>query len=356
MKKKYHVFIKNLLYIYLIICILFINTSSLNRNAKYGFWHDSTDLNSYQPDWSALTHVAYYAWDVNKDGTLSNPSNMSNYISVRNVAHRHRVKVILSIITPSDPTVTDNILANHKTDFASNVLNTVQMNGADGVNLDFEYPTNTNSITNTSNISLFEEFMATLYKTLKASNPNYHISICTPWDINKVDCFKNPNLKNYVDSVFLMCYDWSSYTNVTEPNSPFDDPTRYDTQDSVQDTSNYFTKSQIILGLPFYGYDYTTISSTPGAHETGYTPIDISDAVKNAEIYGRLWDSNSHTPWYVYQSNGVWHQVWYDDSQSLGLKYQYAKSQNLGGIGFWALGCEVNQEGSGAKNFMKGIY
>jgi spore germination protein YaaH len=183
--------------------------------------------------------------------------------------------------------------------------------------------------------------MANLHTTLKAANPAYHISLDTPWGIKYAATFKNANLKKYVDAVFLMSYDYCN-RRTTAPNSPYDSPTRYDAIDSVNETSKYFSKNQIILGLPFYGYDYSTDSNQPGANITNEQPIHIEDAINNSHIYGRIWDSDSNTPWYYYKSGDTWHQVWYDDDKSLRLKYRYAKSENLGGVGFWALGYERN--------------
>jgi spore germination protein YaaH len=138
-----------------------------------------------------------------------------------------------------------------------------------------------------------------------------------------------------------MSYDYCN-RRTTSPNSPYDSPMQFDVIDSVNETSKYFDKNQIILGLPFYGYDYSTNSNKLGAKITGEQPIHIEDAINNSEIYGRIWDLDSNTPWYYYKSGDTWHQVWYDDDESLRLKYQYAKSENLGGVGFWALGYERN--------------
>jgi hypothetical protein len=90
----------------------------------------------------------------------------------------------------------------------------------------------------------------------------------------------------------------------------------------------------------------------------------------NANSYGRIWDSYSLTPWYKYQSPD-WYQGWYDDSVSLGIKYDYVNSQNLKGIGIWALSYDgsntelwntisskftsptyVNEEGGTIKDFI----
>jgi spore germination protein YaaH len=306
----------------------------------YGFWPDWPYLGAYQPDWDTLTHVSYSKWILNSDGTLTDPENMSNYYAVRDQAHQHGVKVTLCIKS-SDPYVMDSVIANHQTDFINNISNSLQIYGADGVNLDLEAPSNMNSITGTSNVPLFEKLMKNLYTTLKAENPAYHISIDTPWEIKDVESFKNANLKKYVDSVFLMSYDYCNRVT-TAPNSPYNSQIKYDAIDSVSETSKYFDKNQIILGLPLYGYNYSTDSNQPGANITSERPILIGDAINNTQIYGRIWDPDSSTPRYYYKADGTWHQVWYDDDESLGLKYQYAKSENLGGVGFWALGYERN--------------
>ena len=311
-----------------------------NSTIVYGFWPNWPYIESYQPDWNTLTHVSYSEWTLNSDGTITNPENMSHYYAVRDQAHQHGVKITLCIYS-SDPYAMDSVIANHQKDFINNISNLLQMYGADGVNLDLETPTDINSITGTSNVPLFENLMANLHTTLKTENPAYHISIDTPWGIKHAATFKNANLKKYVDSVFLMSYDYCD-RKTTAPNSPYDSPIQYDAIESVNETSNYFSKNQIILGLPFYGYDYSTDSNQPGANITNEQTIHIEDAVNNSQIYGRIWDSDSNTPWYRYKSGDTWHQVWYDDDESLNLKYQYVKSENLGGVGFWALGYERN--------------
>jgi spore germination protein YaaH len=341
-KMKNKIIIKFLLLIVLLTVPLFLmsGSSRAESDIRFGFWHGNTLASNYQPDWTNLTHVAYAFWYVDDNGTIKPPNNISNYAAVRDTAHQHGVKMIISINTHGGTEMIDDIIANHKNEFADNVLNLLQTQEADGVNIDFEYPSNINTATNTPNALLFESFMSTLYTKLKAANPAYHISFDTTWNNEEIDSYRNANLKNYFDSVFMMDYGWSTWTNVTEPNSPYDSPTLYDTIDSVNDLLKYFDKSQIIVGLPFYGYDYVAASDRKGAKVISRTDIDMKDAVSASLIYGRIWDADSNTPWYCYKSNGLWHQVWYDDSASIGLKYQYVQSTKLGGIGFWALGTE----------------
>jgi hypothetical protein len=51
----------------------------------------------------------------------------------------------------------------------------------------------------------------------------------------------------------------------------------------------------------------------------------------------RLWDAPSATPWYREQAPS-WRQAWYDDDTSLTAKYARVLSEDLAGIGIWALG------------------
>jgi hypothetical protein len=59
-----------------------------------------------------------------------------------------------------------------------------------------------------------------------------------------------------------------------------------------------------------------------------------------AATYGKSFDQVTKVPWFSYTSGTPWRQVWYDDSQSLGLKYGLVNSRALGGIGIWALSYE----------------
>jgi len=53
-----------------------------------------------------------------------------------------------------------------------------------------------------------------------------------------------------------------------------------------------------------------------------------------------LWDENAQVPFYSYTSpsTGSIRQVYYENENSLRIKYQITKNNNLAGIGIWALG------------------
>ncbi|MCZ7394655.1 MAG: glycosyl hydrolase family 18 protein [Candidatus Methanoperedens sp.] len=310
----------------------------------YAFWPYWTDPSSYQPDWKGLTHVAYHSWNAKSDGTLVAPIDINRYNAVKNVARQNGVKVIISV-TSFDAVTMDSIFAYHRENLANNILYAMQTYGADGVNIDFEFPNPTNTYTHTSNSALFEEFMQILYTKLKSANLDSHISIDVSGGVEGV--YRNGNLAQYVDAIFLMGYDyhWSkdTTTGAVSPYNAYNDPYQLDVDYSVNLLKKYYPSSKIILGLPLYGYDWPSSSSEQGASTIGNgATVQMKNAIANAQTYGRLWDSNSNTPWYRYKLGDTWHQTWYDDDESLGLKLDYVNSENIGGAGFWALGYEGN--------------
>jgi hypothetical protein len=45
----------------------------------------------------------------------------------------------------------------------------------------------------------------------------------------------------------------------------------------------------------------------------------------------------------AWSNAGTWNQTWFDDEQSLSLKYALARGNNLGGVGMWALGYDAGR-------------
>ena len=49
-----------------------------------------------------------------------------------------------------------------------------------------------------------------------------------------------------------------------------------------------------------------------------------------------MWNTTFKTPLFNYKASDVHiHQVWYDDPESLGIKYYNAAKAKLGGVAMW---------------------
>lgn len=111
-------------------------------------------------------------------------------------------------------------------------------------------------------------------------------------------------------------------------------------------------RSQLLFGIPYYGYEWPTESNEPGSRaigpgqETTYAPIPPDwvqaitiSALEQSKRHGRLRDSETGSPYYVYRdSQGKMHQGWFEDETSLGEKIDFIKREKLAGVAAFPLG------------------
>ena len=101
---------------------------------------------------------------------------------------------------------------------------------------------------------------------------------------------------------------------------------------------------KIVVGLPYYGHQWETASGSAHSAVTGdCTTLIYSTLADRAATYGRQWDTESLTPWYAYYTSG-WNQGWYDDDESLELKYDLIRQADFQGAGIWALGYDGSRD------------
>ena len=106
--------------------------------------------------------------------------------------------------------------------------------------------------------------------------------------------------------------------------------------DWVEKVIKYATQSipanKLLVGLPFYGYNWNL---TYGGWARAMSYDDIMHTVF-AYGPGITMDPLSKTPMYTYSAgrNGV-HQIWFENSTSLGYKLDLAAKYGLAGWGAW---------------------
>lgn len=90
------------------------------------------------------------------------------------------------------------------------------------------------------------------------------------------------------------------------------------------------------------GFSQSASSNLPvGTWENG---IFDYDHLKRSFLstYTRYWDDASKVPFLYNPSTGIW--ISYDDLESIGLKNDYIKREQLGGAMFWELSSDRNAE------------
>lgn len=302
----------------------------------------SKNVFGYHPYWSGtkwqnynfdlLTTIAYFSAESNSKGELTNLHGWPA-TDLINKAHNNGVEVVLTV-TLFNKLDLEVLLSSsqNRTRLIQNLTDQVFDAGADGVNIDFEaFPSSQKF-----NLIIFTK---NLRESLRAKIPNAQVTLATPavdwnnaWDFNA--------LANVSDGLFVMGYDyhWPGSSN-TGPVAPLKGGSH-----NITSTINTYllatgnNSEKIILGNPYYGYQWPANSGNKGASTTANgSSVNYTSAENNAKYHGNLWDSSSATPWYKYQDNG-WFQAWYDDSLSLSHKYDLSIEKNLAGIGIWALG------------------
>jgi chitinase len=197
-----------------------------------------------------------------------------------------------------------------------------------------------------------------------AIGTNKEISVCLSANPAKLNGFNWPALVAAVDSLNLMTYDfeggWAATAGHNAPLFPYPNEEGGPQAASlcVADLiARGVPASKITMGVPFYGRGVVcsnTAALNGGTVQTSTFvqpdgpiiscadfvnwPTSVWAGVPNYSYlrshtsgWTRSWDTNAQVP---YLTSGTYF-LSYDDSHSVGLKAQYVRNQNLGGVIIW---------------------
>ncbi len=294
----------------------------------YPYWVGGyTDLR-----WDLLSTVAYFSADVSADGTLGDLHGWPP-VDLISTAHVHGVRVVLVATCFSSSSISTLLSSPaYRTALVNNLLGQVESAGADGVNIDFEGVSGSQK----QNLSVFFWELADSFHT---RIPGSHVTMATP-AVDWQNAFDYSELALAGEGLMVMGYDyhWSG-SGTTGPVAPLEGWGTYNVTWTVEDYLYWtgYQRDKIILGVPYYGYEWPCAGPEPGSVTTG-TGIAKTFRVAEplAQSVGKLWDTASSTPWYRFEVS-PWRQGWYDDWQSAEAKYDLVNAEDLAGSGIWAL-------------------
>lgn len=233
--------------------------------------------------------------------------------------------------TPTFLSQLDKLLAKHK---------------LTGINLDVEYVREADETAR----ARFTNFASQIRKHLDRNHPTLSFSIAV-----LADAASRPRLTDikalvpFVDHFVIMAYD---YVRRASPQSGANAPLYGEAQEkwgknimhSVKAYTEIVPAQKLILGVPFYGYEWSVTSTDVYNHtipQSGKTAIyeRIKSLIDSGKAV-RYFDQNSLTPYVLYTQNGKQQQIYYEDSQSLAYKLELVRQAGLAGIAIWALGYE----------------
>ncbi len=302
------------------------------------YWASPAAFTYY--DYDVLTHIAYFSYEV--DTATGGYTTLRGWdtTSVISYAHQRGVKVILTVTNFGSARNTELLTDTVKQwNLIDNLVYQLQARNGDGVNFDFE------SVPSAQKANMVG-FCRRAVRGIRGALPSAEISLATP-AVNWSDGWDLAALAGICDYIIMMGYNyyWSGSTTAG-PVAPVSGENYNITRSLNEDyIGDGVAPGKLLLGVPWYGYDWPVTSSDRKAPTTGTGKSRIYNSALNlAASHTVIFDQPTGVPWISYQSSGQWQQMWYDDSLSLQLKNNLAMDLNLAGIGIWALSYEAGRD------------
>ena len=332
------------------------------RRQVFGFlpyW----EVASASLDYETLSTIAYFSVGADKNGNLLKTNSdgstttgwsgwtSSKLTSIINAAHTKGTRVVLTVSmfawTTGQAATQGAFLGNPtaRLNLAQQAAAAVRARGADGINLDFEPIA-------TGYADEYAAFIRTVRAELDKQAAGYQLTFDTTGYIGNYP-LEAATAPGAADAVFVMGYDYrtagSAYAGSIDPLAG----PGYDLADTIAAYSARVPASKIILGVPWYGRAWSTVSDAVNAKTQSGTKYGTSSSVvydtaaDYAAQHGTRWDSRELTSWVAYVRENCtttygcvksWRQIYFDDATSLKLRYDLVNRTGLRGVGIWALG------------------
>lgn len=209
-----------------------------------------------------------------------------------------------------------------------NLLETMSAKGYEGVDIDFEYIL-------AQDRDAFSAFVRQVAETMRASG--YHTSVALAPKTSADQAGLLYEGKDYralgeaADHVLLMTYEWGYTYGPPMAVAPINQVRRV-----VEYALTEIPAEKVDLGIPNYGYDW------PLPFERGVTKattLSNVGAVRLAVEQGAeiQFDNLAESPYFTYVSDGIAHEVWFEDVRSLQAKFRLIQEYNLHGCGYWQI-------------------
>jgi chitinase len=238
--------------------------------------------------------------------------------------------------------------------FARSVDRAIRYFGADGIDLDWEYPTIAGYPGHpfapgdkAAFTALLQELRNTLGTrrviTFAAGGFQHYLDNAVDWTA----------AMKYVDYVNLMTYDFVSGAATTTGHHT----ALYSTTSQKESTDNCVkalvkigvSPQKLIIGAAFYARTWNGVSAAnKGLYQSGTFKDfigynEFSQRLARDSGYVFYWDTIAQAP-YVYNETKQTFAT-FDDKQSVRLKTEYVLANNLGGIMFWELRHDTAADG-----------
>ncbi|MCB0403022.1 MAG: T9SS type A sorting domain-containing protein, partial [Flavobacteriales bacterium] len=308
--------------------------------AVYG-WHPywvGTAYNNY--NFNLLSTFSYFSYELNPSTGNYNTIHSWKTTPSVSMAQAAGCKVELCVTnfgSANNATFLTNSTAQQT--FIDSIIVLLNYRNATGVNIDFEGVSG-------SNRNDLTTFMTTLSSQVKSAIPGATVTMAT-YSVDWNNVFDFPALSAVVDQFIIMGYGYYySGSTVAGPTDPLYSGNIWSAYNLIRSINYHLDagvpKQKLLIGLPYYGYEWETVSNAIPSNTTGnfssartYTFVKTNTS---GNYSNRQYDYESETPYYTYQTGGNWREAFVCDEQSLAERYDWVRLLDIGGIGIWALG------------------
>lgn len=317
---------------------------------------DGADLQRYNI--SQLTHIIYSF--LHLDGNqLSFDSAKDKQALQRLVALKKQypnLKVMLSLGGWGGCETCSDIFnsAENRKAFAQSTLAIVEEYQADGIDLDWEYPTIPGFPGHKYAAYDRANFTALIQELRAAFGSRYELSFAAGgFDSFLETAVDWDAIMPLLDNVNLMTYD---IVNGATPHTGhhtalYSTPQQKDSTDNAVQflLRKGVAPGKIIIGTAFYARVWEQVNATnkglyqPGVHIDGADYKEFTTRFTPADGYIYAWDDIAKAPSFYSLSKKIF--ATFDDKRSLAEKARYVQQHKLGGMMFWQLPHDTDKDG-----------
>jgi spore germination protein YaaH len=300
-------------------------------------------------DYDLISTVAFFGLGIKKDGNIDTAwRGYTAYtsdaaVAVTNAAHAKGVRVVPTFQMFDSGTLVKMKTFLHsaaaQTRFIRQALALMARRSADGANFDFEPMPQSLSLD-------YAKFLGKFKTAMRKQFPSGKLVAATSAGapLTLIDA-----IEPIVDQMLVMTYNyrWSGST-VTGAIAPLDNTSRT-VKLHIARYLGHVPPSKVILGVPYYGYDWPVTSDVPNAAVqkgtskwggvwsvsyasamnwlAAHPDVELKHDLAEGSAYFTYWDSEFLT----------FRQVYFEDDLSASAKYDYAIATGLAGVGIWTL-------------------
>lgn len=243
----------------------------------------------------------------------------------------------------------------YRAHFIDHAIRYLRANQFDGLDLDWEYPTDEarggRPQDRENFTALCREFKEAARAEAKRTGRE-ELLLTMAAGAHKAKTVEVEKLGEILDWVNLMTYDfYGGWSDRTGMNAPFSgDPSGdvYVKKLALEWLAEGLPRDKLVLGMPTYGRSFADVDDpTPNSKTSGVgikgrctgergflAYYEVNDLIESGK-YEAYWDEVSGTPYAYDASSRSW--ITYDDLRSIQLKTDFVLEEDLGGAMFWAI-------------------